>query len=61
MSTANEEYQTKTAEAKNLLNLISQKIQKMDTNQKIDSKNWGYAGSIGHVVEELKGIDEFLN
>jgi hypothetical protein len=61
MATANESYQKRVKEARTLLSDIGKLITKHAAKQKKEPRNWGYSGSMGNVIEELKNIKEFLN
>lgn len=46
------------AEAEALLKTITAKVKAYGKGEKI---HWGHAGSLGHVIEELNNINEFLS
>lgn len=50
-------YQERKESALNLL----EKIRSLVVDFDHDELNWGHAGSLGHVVEELNNIHEFLD
>lgn len=58
--TAEQEYAKKKRECDALLRSIGKKIGRHSLRQDKDKGNWGFAGDLGHVVELLKEVDEFL-
>ncbi len=55
--TAEEVFNERKAEAETLLKTL---ITKIEADGKGENINWGHAGSMGHVIEELESINEFL-
>lgn len=56
--TAQTTYNQRKAEAEALLKTITAKVKAYGKGEKI---HWGHAGSLGHVIEELNNINEFLS
>lgn len=43
-----------------LLHTISVQLKQLEQRQQLKPEDWGYVGSLEHVVEELQGISAFL-
>ena len=54
------QYQRLKADVKNEIVQLLVKLKKFDAKQKLQPKNGGFAGSMGHIKDELKNINEFL-
>lgn len=58
--TATETYVDRRLQIEGLLNRIQVQLKIEDTMQQADPENWGYAGDLGHVVELLTNVADFL-
>lgn len=57
MSEASQAYQNRKNEVNRLLDLIvTEGIPAFDDQQACDPNNWGYAGTMAHIVENLVNI-----
>lgn len=57
---ATETYQARRQEIDAKIARLQDLLKDMDENQAADPKNWGFAGSAGHVSSELDAILDFI-
>lgn len=57
---ANESYHEKRMMIEIEIEVLKQKLESMDIEQKKDVNNWGYAGNCGHILEEIENLNEFM-
>lgn len=57
---ATETYVKRRSEIDTKISKIKDLLKDLDMRQAMDSKNWGHAGTAGHINNELKGILESL-
>jgi hypothetical protein len=53
-------YSSRAEQVQTLLREISELIAQHQVKQQANSKNWGFAGDLAHVAEQLEQIKEFL-
>lgn len=58
---ADKDYKAKAARIKVVVGLLQAKLKRHAEKQKRDVRNYGYSGDLGHVLEELQGLVDFLN
>lgn len=54
------DYTLKIKDAENLLTRIQIRLHKHAKKQAQDPTNWGHNGDLGHVIEDLQKVAEFL-
>lgn len=54
---ANEMYLERRKQIENEIEILKQKLESMDMDQKKDSRNYGYAGSCGHILNTIQEIN----
>ena len=57
---AKTEYARKRKELDRVMKALHQSLADQDKSFAKDEGNWGYVGNIGHVLSELKDLNEFL-
>lgn len=58
--TAAENYHRHRESIAILLDELRQKLEDHGQRAAADPKNWGYPGDLGHIVEKLREINDFL-
>jgi hypothetical protein len=58
--TATQKHAERQKDIAALLKLIQKELRKHATKQKRDPRNWGFAGSLGYVQDELTEVLAFL-
>lgn len=58
--TAAEDYQRRRELIDKLLAELSGKLENHAQRAAADPKNWGYPGDLGHILEKLRAINDFL-
>ena len=59
--TAAETYAARRNDIARLLDVLQMELDKHDTEQKADPRNWGHAGDLGKVREDLINIVGFMS
>lgn len=54
---ANELYFERRKEIEKEIEILKQKLESMDIEQKQDQKNYGYAGNCGHILETINDLN----
>jgi len=59
--TAREEYEARQVNISSILKTLDMKMKSHNHKASMDQKNWGFAGDLGFVEEQLKNIvDHFM-
>lgn len=58
--TAAEDYHQRRASIEALLGELRGKLEDHGQRAAADPQNWGYSGDLGHIVEKLREINDFL-
>lgn len=61
MSRASKEYHEKRAAIEAVLDSIQWKLRTLDEDQRERPRDWGYVGSVGHALSELREVERFLS
>ncbi len=59
--TAAETYAARRNDIARLLDVLQMELDKHDTEQKADPRNWGHAGDLGKVREDLINLAGFMS
>ena len=54
---ANKKYHETRKQIEKEIKILKQKLEAMDIDQKKDDKNWGWAGSAGHILSEIQDVN----
>lgn len=57
---ADMEFKNKYTEAKRLIKKLEKSLDRFAQKQKQEKNDWGYVGSMGKTVEDLKSIISFI-
>ena len=58
---ANKKYQENQNQIKNELTILKDKLNRHKKAYCKDSTNWGYVGDLGHILTQVKELNQFLN
>ncbi len=59
--TSNDAYKKRQKEVVKAMGQLHKLLKSHAAEQKKNPKNWGYAGDLGHVAEEMKALVDFLD
>ena len=54
---ANEMYLERRKQIEQEIEILKQKLESMDIDQRKDQKNYGYAGSCGHILDVIQELN----
>jgi hypothetical protein len=54
-------YAEKQKHIQNELVLLQEKLQRHQVSYNKNTNNWGCVGDLGHILEQLKQLNQFLN